>query len=661
MIRLILILAFLPSLCISQDFNLEELIDNFGEDSEISLYLDEIESLIASPILIDSNNVNKVDDLVFLNQFQIDIIKNLIRNNKFTKEYLLDTEGFREFEIELIMMCLKIKYKKSLYPKFHTLVKDRFKYNLMQTRGYEPNENKGTTKYQGSKTDAYLKIINTLSFENSLYKLGFIGDKDAGEKGLFPYYSAFMQYSDNTLDIIIGDYYLKRGSGLLLASGFAPRKGTEVIYPAYKNDYTHKIYTSTLEYRKLRGFSGIINIFDALYGLKLDADIFYSNQKRSGNKKEYENGDEYISSVHKSGYYRSDTELNKQNAYTETVAGAGLNLNSDYFSVGSAFLYIDNSLPIHSSSSSVFYGKHGMLKSVFANSEYLENLKLSSEYSLDANNNPAFILGAIFRTDYANLAFNARSYSKEFRSPYGNSFGEFSYPSNEEGIYFGMETKRYYNLKLSAYIDIFASKDSTYYVPAKVKGKEYLLSLEYAIASNNYLEILLKNEKKTDYGKIGEDKEKQFFDASKTKYRFQYKAEHNLGKNHIFRIKSGIEFAIFDIPQSNSKGFAYFIDSKYYSSFGLNLGFSYVNFDTDDYDSSIWFYEYSLPGYSNIMALHLKGYRISSFISYTLSAWTASLRFSYLEKPDEETIGSGWDETFSPIDRRLLFQIEYKL
>ncbi len=658
MIRIILLLLLIPCLLFATEVNLEEILDNYGEDSNISLYIEEIQNLIITPLLIDSTKLHNIDNLVFLNQFQIDIIKKVIREDKFTKEYLLSTGSFKNFEIDLIFLCIEIRDVRKDTIQLETTARERFYRKLMPIRGFEPDENDGEPKYEGGNLNSYLKILNSITFGQNQIKFGSVWDNDAGEKDFIDYYTVFAEYSNKDYDIIVGDYYLKRGSGLILSSGFAPRKGTEVIYPAYSSNYSIYPYTSTLESRRFRGASASANILRNFKGADLFVDLFYSNQKRSGNIKETDYGTRYISSVYTSGYYRSDTELSKKNAYSETISGGGLNIKSDYFSIGATALYIDNSLPIYSSSSSAFYGKHGLLKSLYANSEYFENIKLSTEYALDANENSAFIFGTIYKTDFANLTMNIRSYSKGFRTPYGNAFGEFSYPSNEEGVYFGLETKRYYGLQLSTYIDFFASKDSTYYVPDKVNGKEFLANLEYLFLPNNYLSFLYKYEKKTDYGTVSLIDSKVFYDAVKSKYRLQYRGEYKILKQRL-RLKTGLEFANFDIPYESSNGMGYYFISKFITNFNLDIGLSYASFDTDDYDSAIWFYEYSLPGYPSILSLYLKGFRISSFIAYSLYDITLSIRLTYLEKPDEKTLSSGWDQTFSPIDRRIYFQLDY--
>jgi hypothetical protein len=122
-----------------------------------------------------------------------------------------------------------------------------------------------------------------------------------------------------------------------------------------------------------------------------------------------------------------------------------------------------------------------------------------------------------------------------------------------------------------------------------------------------------------------------------------------------------LEYTNFNIPLEIAEGGGFFISTFLISEYGIDLGLSVAKFATDDYESAIWYYEYALPGYSNTISLYLKGYRISGYLSYMLSDFKLSLRYSYLEKPDELTLSSGWDETFQPIDRRIYLQFEYNL
>ncbi len=660
MFKSILLFLLLPILVIASEPSLEELLEQYDDNSDISEHISEIEELVDTPIYVDASNLEEIDKLICINQFQKDLLKDIIKESKFTKEYLLSTGRFKEYEIELLLLCVRLEEEQTDKTIINASYRGRYKNKLMQIRGYEPEENKGKAKYEGSKFNFYQKIHNSYIFDSSEVNIGIVTDKDAGENLAFDYYSLHASYEDDSYQIIAGDYYLKRGSGLILASGFAPRKSTEVISGIYSYDYSHRPYTSTLESRRMRGFSAKTNMLSNLLGIDLSLDIFYSNQAKSGNIKTDAEDNGYISSIYQSGFYRSDTELEKKDAFKETLAGGGFELDLNYVKLTGTALYVDYSLPLLSGSSSAFYGKYGLLNSLSLDAGKWDNLKFSSEFAADANNNTAFIFGAIGKSSIAQFAFNLRNYSKGFRSPFGNAFGEFSYPSNEKGIYVGVKTIRFYKTIISAYLDIFSSQDSTYYVPSQVKGYEYLGNLEYLLLRKNYLEFQFKCEKKTDYGKIGNREFKEFYDARKSKYKMQYKGEYKFAACNL-RLKTGLQYSALQIPENTSSGFGYYISTKLDTDFGLDLGISFTEFDTDDYDSAIWFYEYAIPGYSNILALYLKGYRVSTFIAYNLNSFTLSARFTYLEKPDEKTLSSGWDETFSPIDKRIYLQLDWKL
>jgi hypothetical protein len=513
--------------------------------------------------------------------------------------------------------------------------------NLSPVRGFEENV------YKGNTTDLYQRLLLNSKYADA----GFLTNKDAGERELTDFYSGFAQIHFNNYKLIIGDFLPNYGMGSLLWQSFGSRKGSEVISPVLQIGSGIKPYKSSLDNQYFRGgaIQGDLFLTENTY---INLSVFTSKTSRHAT---VDSSTGEVISIYNPGYFRTDTEILKKNQVDEIAAGGNLEFVFTGFVIGSTLLYLDYSKNINSESNTSFLGKTGLLNSVYS---YFKSRNFigGGEFSMDANSNIAIKAG--LQKDFKKLEFALyyRYFSSGFRSPYGYGFGEFSNPSNEEGIYTAINWKYSRKFNLSLYTDIYHSLTRTYQVPAQVKGIDIFVESNYKINTGNNLLIRVRSENRTDKitdlnikGKIIQ------------KCRNSIRTDLSTNYSKQFQTRFRLEYCLIDYEDiiSRESGIAAFSEFDYLPSVYLKIGARATLFQTDSYNSSVWQFEYAMPGFMTTTALYGAG---SRFYIYgrilLLNEISLIARYSITSKNQSQTLSTGYNEIMDNSNSVISFQLD---
>ncbi|HRS02067.1 MAG TPA: hypothetical protein P5545_05905 [Bacteroidota bacterium] len=640
----ILLFCFTYLIAFSQEYEsqIEEIFDNSSGNPYSE---NEIE-------YIEYRRINKLNlfeasksDLTKFPAFDIitaNKIINYLKNNsntniaKLSKDLNLTTEQ----EIILDNCCI---LNKSISKGFMLDSRTRNNFQFDKIYGFE------NQKFQGNKLEYSQKIIS--AFNN--YEMGIVLDKDAGELNFVDFYSSYLKYDNNKTKLIIGDYYIELGLGNILARDFPTRKGSNIIAPALNFGGGIRPSRSSLDYSFFRGI-GIEQKFNLVTNkLNMKFSIAGSNTAKSGNVDTIAG---IISSYYLTGLYRTQTEIAKKDKINEKSLFCSIEAQLSNLLFGIGTIYLDYNYPIQSSSSSAFQGKNGFLKSVWL--EYLrENLSIGSEASLDAHNNFAMKIGSIIDFKDFKLAFHLRSFSENYRAPYGSIFGEFSNPANEIGLYSGVIFKVNKQWLLSGFLDLYKSYGHTYYVPAIVRGFNTFLESNYKISYDISLLNRFVYENKTDNIKINSiDNIYQ-----KKKYSLRNDIIYRYSESFYTRFRFEgviINYAGFQNQEYGAVGFAEF---NYIPKNNLKLFARISYFSTDSYDAAIWEYEYFISSMMTTFPAYLDGCRYLFGLKYNIfSHYNISLLYTNTSKNNLKELSSGNDKILNNYSNNLIFQLEIK-
>ena len=651
----------------AQDNNLllEEIIENIAEENEEELDYSELYEALyyfaEHPINLNKTSKEELRELYFLNAYQIDkLLLHIEKNGKLLSYLELQTvAGFDVQTIQNLLPFISISASvtsKQLLANIKQYIMVRDQFHLQEQRGYVPDED-GDVHYLGNAHRTYFKY----RLKNNYLQAGITAEKDAGENFSgsnqpygFDFYSAHLQAKNigKIKNVIIGDYQMNFGQGLVMQSGMSFGKSSEVIN-IQKSGNLIKAHTAAAENLFFRG--GAIQIAP-LKNLEIIA--FLSYHKVDANIVDtLENNELAFSSIQGTGMHRTESELLDKNVIIQNHYGMHANYNLKNLNLGISYyktqidgdyqkkIYAYNQFEFNGNSNQNF----GM------DYQYLyKNMNFFGEIGKSKNGGVAHVNGVMLgldKTISASLLY--RHYSKEYQSEYANAFGERS-SQNEKGVYFGLEFTPNHKFKIKGYVDNYEFPWLRFGVNAPSRGSDYLLQADYKISRAIKMYLRYKSE----------TKEQELSESSaineKRKDNFRFHINYKEGENWSFANR--FEKSLIDFENNRTSGYMLYQDIKYKPLFGkFSFTSRYVLFNTPDYDNRIYAYENDvLYGYS-IPAYYGKGSKIylvaKCNVIRNLDFW---IRIAQTTYTDRETLKSGWDEIKGNTMTEVKLQLRYK-
>ncbi|WP_232065062.1 ComEA family DNA-binding protein [Rhodocytophaga rosea] len=548
----------------------------------------------------------------------------------------------------------------------------RYSQVLEQKKGYSPADTSSSgeisQRYAGPPQQVYVRYrvshIQDFSF-------GFTVEKDAGEQLIWQpstkrygmdFYSihAQLQNKGRWKNILLGDYQIGVGQGLLLSAGFAVGKGAETITTVRRNQLGIRPYTSVLESGFFRGAA-------ATYSAgKFDITGFYSRTSRDGNvitgSDTLIESDEYTQSLQVSGFHRTPKEISAKGNLGEQVLGGNVvyNLAEKNLQVGGTMVVTQYSVPLLRKPTSYnqfeFNGRNNL--NIGIHYSYLwQNFNLFGEAARSQSGGIGFISGLIGSlTTKVELAMVYRNYARNFHSLYGNAFGENTRNINEKGMYWGIKYIPHKKLLLSAYYDRFSFPWLKFRVDAPSQGYEYMGRITYKPTKT----ILLYAQYREEMKELNQADNTTPIDFPVPAIKRNYVFNIDYPAAKFISLKSRVQGSSY--RQSNAPTFGYAIIQDITVDVGkLKVSTRFALFETDNYDNRQYVYEKDVLYAFSIPAYFDRGTRNYVLLQYQvnkkLDLW---LRYARTSLRDEKTISSGLEEINQPHKSEVKVQVRYK-
>lgn len=622
----------------------ENLIENIGEDTYSAPDLDIIEYYREYQINLFSTNPEELSKLPGISLMAAQSIIDLVKNNPNIKNHTIANICELSPESEILLdVCTVINTKVNSSQKYGFISRTRYRHRFEDVKGI------AESNYLGSKEDLYNRLIAYYSD----FEFGLITNKHSGEINYSEFSSGYFKYDNKNSKLIVGDFYSDYGMGSLLWRQFAMQKGSEVISPVLNLGSGIAPYRSTLDFAHFRGLAAQTSL-DLDKSNKIRISGFYSNRSKSAT---LDTSSSIVSSIYQSSYYRTENEISKKNILNEEAISANIELNTSFGLVaGLTSLRLNYDHRIESSSSSAFNGLDGELFSAYTMYNIGRNL-LGIETALDANSNKLLRSGYIYSNKNIEFALSARYIDAEFRSPYGYSFGEFSYPSNEQGVYTSVLLKPNNKISLALFGDVYSSIARTFTMPAKNRGMDLFAELKYKPEQKSYFLFRLRRDNKRQL--LTNNMEQRLLgEGVKYSARFEYNSE--LDKTIFLRLRCEISDYKDELKIGNGSGLMSFVDFKWNPLNNLKIGMRYTIFSTENFNSAIYQYEYTMPGTMRSTALYGKGSRVIITGEYRPVDFVRIYANYFVStKNNVNIIGIGNEQTPDNDDSRAILQLEF--
>lgn len=665
-----------------ENFDLQTFIESLFNVQDQSLnYEDLYERLLLlyeNPVNLNSASLDQLKGLYILSDPQIDSLKKYIsENGKLITIYELQlVPGFDYNTIEKLNPFVSVDSKEFIQddrPLLTRILNERnnyfiyrFEQTLEEKEGNTPPDSEGDTRYAGGAAKHYLRYRVSKSGD---FSFGFTTELDAGEKFTWDpstkrygmdFWSAHAMVENykGIRKIIVGDYQLQFGQGLLFGAGFGVGKGSETINALERVNVGAKPYTSVIEGGFLRGTSVTYDLSD-----KFELTAFASHLRQDASIRQNEESfEDFFSSVNTTGFHRTPNEIANKRQIAETVVGANLHLKlNEMTQFGLVVNSNSFSLPIQRSDQPYnqfeFAGKANQNASLYTNFS-LKQFRFFGEGGISRSGG----LGGVFgftstlspRVDFAMMF---RNYAKDFHALRGASFGEGSRNINESGIYWGFKYTLNRKFFITAYYDTFQFPWLRFRVNAPSEGNDYLIRLNYFPTRTAKMYIQYRN-------RTREENTEDPIDGStlvRAGTKRQVIANFEYRINPQLTLKSRVQYSDFNIIDESNYGYA-FIQDAVYSTGKFVFSTRMAIFDTEGANNRQYAYEkdvlyaFSIPAYGG------EGIRNYLLVQYKLNRqidiWARIARSTFY---DRDEVGTGLESIEGNKRTDVKFQIRYKI
>jgi hypothetical protein len=649
---------------------LEAIYSQWEEEVVYEVLQERLWEYYNDPLVLNEASREDLRLLCILTEDQLDqLFKHVAKNGPLISIYELQAiAGFDLATIQLLVPFVSIEEVSDYYRSRSGAYKGleaRNSYGLMRyertletDHDYQHNRKQNKVPYVGSPN----KLFTRLSAKHpSGWELGLAARKGAGEAftwdpetqryGLAPwrFYWLVKNYK-RVKALVVGDYALGYGQGLVLNAGFSVNKSSETIKVIRTNNLGIRPHTSVAT----TAFRGIAATWQ---WQPIALTTYYSNVDLDGKVAHNASGEKHVRSVSRQGYYRTQSEIAKKGQVNEHVIGSTLVYKDPArgAELGINVLYSYYSLPIcpdtQRGNPLRFRGQDHANGSLFY--RYLwQNLHFFGEGALSKNGGQAAMAGAVASLSrYADATVLWRHYGQNFHSPYGKAFRENSSSnSNERGIYLGASIKPWHRLHLDAYYDYF-------YFPwcfgKPCSGYSWLAKATYQLTKTSL--ISLQRKITTKPRRVAKTKQTSVHISQRYKLRWQ----HTLNK--AIHIKSEMQCGCHQQPGASTWNYAVAQDVAYKIR-GLQLKGHVVWFNAQDTNNKLYFYEPNVlyTGF-NFRSYQGRGMRYCLLVCYQPTAtFRLELKYGLTYRTDQNEVRDSQKTTQSNAKNDVTLQAIFK-
>ncbi len=651
--RIVFLLLFFLLLCFELagqsdsidilDESIFQLIEDATENSDDIEFFEQIENLMTNPIDLNTAGKSGLLKIPFINPITAEsIITERKKRGRFNSvEDLARIKSIDDDLFILIRPLLKIYSTNNELPAKSPIP---FSFNFRSRIVSDIQERAGfiNHNYNGSKFKSYNRLKTIIGN----FSAGIILEKDPGEKLFNDYFASYVEYKspDQSKIVLIGDYNLEFGQGLVLWSPYAFSKGSQAVVTPLKRGNDFRPHLSAEENLFFRG-----GVFSLSYNI-LRFCAFYSNKNIDASL-----ADDKIITLLRSGYHRTKSEIANFKKVNERNVGINLHVNP-YDALRIGFLFISNNFSKEFLKETKYEPSgHDLSFSSFNLNLHFDKLDLNGEISSNGKSFASIFNLFLGFNDNINFLFSYRNYPPSYFNLYSNGFGEYGRTQNEYGFYIGLKIKTDYG-RFNIYHDAFNTSAPSYASEFPVSGHDFLVYYENKFFKNSKLGLKFKSETKESNEKISN--KVNIVEESRSNYRI----ELNYKISKKIRGKSRFEICKVNKFNNTESGFLTFQDIRLRYSELLLISSRIIFFETDSYNSRLYEFENDLRGMMTNSPLFGEGIRWYFMANLKLlETFTLSLKYSETYKPLEKMLSSGNSAIEGKLDNRISLQIDYSL
>ena len=635
----------------------ETYLEAAADASEQSELADAIQELRENPIDINTATRQQLDVLPWLSpKLRDEIIRHRKQNGLFRKKHDvlrvagMDRETFAAIDPFIIV---KVAAVPSIRP-----------YQIYQRSRISDRIDKPVGFKNGTFTSSSTKIYNRMKIKlREKVEGGMLLEKDAGESSLDDLSLFYVALKPTrNIALLVGDYQLQFGQGLVLWSPYGFSKSSDAVYPIKRRARGQRGYLSVDENAALRGASAFVR----WRNLEITSFVSRSNLDAT------QVTDEAVSGISATGLHRTENERSKKDVLQETVVGGRLAYGQAGLVIGGTFyrssydklilnLQLERKRFAFSGDDNHVAGFDWAYQHTF--------FDFFGEFAASKSGGRAVVAGGRFDFGEVELALLYRNYDRDFHNLHAFGFGERNGETqNERGYYMGMTYRLSRSAKLNAYYDFYKFPWRTFFEPLPREGREFMAQLEQKFGGRVGILIRFRDKVRQETEKLTNEfnlEVSKFFEFHQRQFRLQL----NYRLTRQVFLRSRVEFVHINLngygqalQGGNENGLLFYQDVRFKPSRRFQVTARLTFFNTDSFDSRVFQYENDLPGLITNRALHGRGRRWYLLLKYQpFRQMALHVKYSQTSRDDVDFIGSGSDRIDGNRDRRVAAQVEMRL
>lgn len=546
---------------------------------------------------------------------------------------VLELQSIEGIPLELIRFSLpyltigkvaaKLPLWKSITSKGHHSIIMRWGKPLQKDPIYNRNDTLPNA-FHGSADKVYFRFKSAIP---SKYALGFSMEKDPGEAWFCSKYIKTIDFISGHLmleniyktmsSIIIGDYVLRLGQGLIIDNGFSAGKTTSFGSVA-KSTSIIKPYQSVGESDMLRGIATNFKLSKEMAIL-----FFYSKVKHDAKLVQELNPitgilENRISSIQNSGYHRTTTELKDQKTFEIQHGGWSLDYRSKAYKIGlnGVWTHQDKLANTVKRMDQIFhFSEKNNLTGSIHHQFKLKNLNLIGELAMSSKAQYAMIEHLLIGLGKgAEAIVSYRNFQAGFHQLLSNTISSNSTSTNEKAVYFAMNIYPLSKVILHGRAEFIDFPWLKYQTDLLSSRQSYLIKIQFMERRkwSSYIQFRRQIEDFTTPDQIIFKEKKA---ALQITQQLRIHLESKLKNSLIWR--SRIEFSWVKTDEEFAKGFVLLQDLLFKTNESkISSNIRFAIFDISHYDARIYAFENDVLSQYSLSSYNGRGIRVYTNIRY---------------------------------------------
>lgn len=587
------------------EYALASSIDGYDEAEELSAHF---ESLLLHPVVFSDTTKENLDRLLILSDFQIGSVADYIRQFGIIKSAgeIQLIPGFDQELAELIAPFILLEKPASRLFSIKDIANARVQatgraaVTLQRAKGYYDTTG---NRFKGSPFQEAIATNIAVTRGTAAH---FHAKKDAGEagrlsKGFFDSFGASIQMdrpTKNISKIVVGDYRISFGQGLMLSSSYDISSVADPTLQNRKSKLTASRSMNESNFYRGAALEAVAHPYSFT--------IAYSAKSADGH---LSNSDSCKAVKVTTGLHRNEKELQDRSNIFEQMLAARAACQVAKSKVAASYMHSSQQISGTSTSTNLaaldFESKS---KGLLIFGEIVSDLRTSNTLKLGAT------------TRISPQAFFTASYKHKSKStPIGvkSSIGSSQSLYDDESFYAGIKVTPQYGLTAIAYAELYSYKYPKYLVSAPSDGFEAGASLSGKIGTSIECKVRFRHKQgATDIQQLQGNA--SLTERTKSN-RGDMVAKYNINKNAQLTI--GTSTGTFKTESQPLKiGYMLYTEgSLSVKKPSIKLYARFTAFDTESWDVALRSYENDLPGMYSTALLYPKGTRAYLMLRYTPS------------------------------------------